>query len=118
VKLRTFAGVAGVALVALVTGAAGGSAACNVVPPSFAGDGSGSVSGYAVTNVRWDPAPGDPARLAAVRFELDAAATHVASSPDGGASWFPCSPAGTEWVCPLGGFPVALAGALRIVAVE
>jgi hypothetical protein len=114
--MRAFVGAPALLILAVVAAVSGGTAACNVVPQSRAGDGSAGVSGYTVSQVRWEPVPGNPALFASVRFQLDGPAGDVACSPDGGLSWFPCSPSGGEWVCPLGGFPVALADSLRIVA--
>lgn len=115
---RVATGFVALVLLALTVGATGGSAACNAVPLSHAGDGAGVVSGYTVADVRFEFVSSDPSAIAAVRFTLDAPATVVRCSLDGGDTWFSCAPSGGEWVCPLGGAATSLAGSLRIVAVD
>ncbi len=53
--MRALAGVSALLVLALVGAVFGGSAACNVVPASRAGDGSAGVSGFTVSDVPWEP---------------------------------------------------------------
>jgi hypothetical protein len=49
--------------------------ATNTVPSSYAGSGSGSISGYTVSNVQYQLDATSPANIDGVTFTLDAAAT-------------------------------------------
>ncbi len=106
-------------LLAVVAAATTGSAACNVVPPSRAGDGEGTVSGYTVSDVAFEVSPADPGTIVGVRFSLDAPAGEVTASLDGGATWAPCAPVGPlAYDCAPLSVPVTLVTSLRVVAAE
>jgi hypothetical protein len=49
--------------------------ATNTVPTSYAGSGSGSISGYTVSNVQYQLDAANPANIDGVTFTLDASAT-------------------------------------------
>lgn len=66
-----------VGLALVLTTAAYGFAAANTVPDSKAGDGTGAVSGYTVSNVTYYLEASDPSKLDKVTFTLDAAASSV-----------------------------------------
>ncbi len=94
-------------------------AASNTVPSSRAGDGSGAVSGYTVSNVAYHLEPNNPQQLASVEFDLDAPASEVRVQLQGGGSWFTCNnPSLNHWTCTTGGQSVAGADQLRVVAVQ
>ena len=98
-------------VLALVLGAATyGFAAGNTVASGVAGEGSGGISGYAVTDVHYTLDNGDPTLFTNVSIDLGAAAdannVYAGISLTGGApsSWVPCTlDAGTVWDCPLSG---------------
>ncbi len=82
-----------------------GYAAANIVPESGAGDGSGTVSGYTVSNVDYTLLTSDPSKVASVAF--DVAATSGAGDPnevqitvDSGTTWISCTgPETNTWTC-------------------
>ena len=82
-----------------------GYAAANVVPESGAGDGSGTVSGYTISNIDYALLSSDPSKVASVSFDVDA--TSGASDPndvqvtvDSGTTWTACTgPVESTWTC-------------------
>lgn len=101
-------------------------AAANIVPESGAGDGTGAISGYTVTNVTYDTNDdGDPATLDEVTFDI--AATAGASAPtevfvevDAGTdNWFNCADGGGgSWNCTITSTNTVDADALNVVAAQ
>lgn len=91
--------------------------ATNDVPPSQAGDGHGTISGYTVSNVAYTLAS-DPTMIEKVAFTLDAAATSVKASVTGAAPFESCAIAGgTAVTCTFVTQPtVEAANDLRVVA--
>ena len=83
-------------LVAAIAVASGAYAfmASNTVPTSYAGDGQGTISGYAVSSVHYTLDSGDPTKMDAVAFTLDQPAGDVRVSLDHGTSWTTCSTRG------------------------
>lgn len=74
-------------------------AAANTVPSSNAGDGSGTVSGYTVSNIHYTLDPANPANISAVDFTLSSAATSAQVTLDG-THWFSCTlSGGTSAAC-------------------
>jgi hypothetical protein len=72
----------------------------NVVPGSYAGDGSQTISGYTVSNIAYSLNNATPTNLDAVSFTLDAAAGTVKIKVVGGGSWYSCSnTGGNNWSC-------------------
>ena len=95
-----------IALIILTLGiVAYGYAAANVVPESGAGDGTGTVSGYTVSNINYTLLETNPTKVASVA--LDVAATSGAGVPnkvqisvDSGTTWVTCTgPATNTWTC-------------------
>ncbi len=108
-----------IALVAFVfAGVATAFAAANTVPDSYAGDGSGNISGYTVSNVQYTLNATNPANIDAVSFTLDAAAGTVRIQLNG-STWYSCSNTGsTNWSCSTPGETVLGATSLRVVATQ
>ena len=94
--------------------------ASNTVPASKAGDGSGVISGYTVTNVAYTLNATNPANLDSVGFTLDAAAGTVKIKlVAAGSTWFSCTnPSGNNWTCATTGAAVAPADQLQVVATQ
>ena len=98
--------------------------AANTVPTSKAGDGSGAVSGYTVTNVHYTLNGTDPSKIDAVGFTLNAAVATGGTlkiTLDGGTNWFGCTVNTTTPSCTTtgAGQPTVLAAAnLRVVAAD
>jgi len=104
-----------------------GFAAANTVPETGAGDGSGTVSGYTISNVSWTLLTADPSSLDGVDLDVAAtagagAAADVRITVDGGTNWVICSgPSGSTWSCSFGAGSepsVTAVTALQVVAVE
>ncbi|MEJ5225136.1 MAG: hypothetical protein WHV44_11825 [Anaerolineales bacterium] len=99
-------------------------AATNTVPESGAGDGSGVVSGYTVSNITYTPNASNPSTLDSVSFSLTptggaGAPTVVRASVDNGTTWSAaCTLSGTTWTCNLGGAAIAPITSLRIIATQ
>jgi hypothetical protein len=111
-------------LVLILAAAAFAFAAANVVPETGAGDGSGTISGYTVSNIHYNLNAGNPANIDSVQFTLAPTAgaqapTSVRVQLNGAGSWYTCNLAAGTWTCPLGaGFTVLSATNLRVVAAE
>jgi len=107
-------------ILALILGATVyGFAAANTVPDTYAGDGQGTILGYTVSNVVYNlNADGNPADIDAVTFTLNAAASEVHISFDGGTSWSSCTPAGVNVTCSGLSQSVLAANSLRVVAAD
>ena len=93
--------------------------ASNTVPTSYAGDGQGTISGYAVSSVHYT-LDTDPTKMDAVAFTLDQPAGDVRVSLDHGSSWTTCSiSGGTGVTCTFASAQAVLpADQLRVVAVS
>ncbi len=90
-------------------------AAANVVDPSKAGDGSGAITGYDVTNIHYVLNTTTPSTIDAVTFELNSPATAVRAKV--GATWSPaCTLTGSTWSCNISGTTVLSAATLQVVA--
>lgn len=91
-----------VALLAVIV-AAGAYAftASNTVPGTNAGSGSGTISGYSVSNVAYTLDPTTPTNLNAVTFDLDKSAGSVKAQVDSSSGdWYSCTnTTGTTWSC-------------------
>ena len=94
--------------------------ATNTVPASRAGDGSGTISGYTVTNVAYSLNATNPSTLDSVAFTLDAAASVVRIKlVASGSTWYSCTnPSGNNWTCSTSGAAVAPADQLQVVATQ
>jgi|Deesub1362A_J573_1020465.scaffolds.fasta_scaffold00787_7 hypothetical protein len=97
-----------------------GFAASNTVPTSYAGDGLGTVSGYQVSNIVWTLNSSNPTLMDKVTFTLDASASTVQVTVDGGSNWLSCSnTSGNDWECDWTSEPtVESITELRVVAVQ
>jgi hypothetical protein len=104
-----------------------GFAAANDVPESGAGDGSGTISGYDITNIDYTLLTSDPTKVESVSF--DVTATAGASTPDdvrvtvdAGTTWITCTgPTTDNWSCAFGTGSepsVSDLSLLQVVAVE
>ncbi|MBC8503306.1 MAG: hypothetical protein H8D34_00480 [Chloroflexi bacterium] len=63
------------------------------------GEGSGTISGYNVTNITYTVDTSNPSSISVVDFTLDAAASTVKAAFNGGA-WIACTSAGgNNWTC-------------------
>ncbi len=62
------------------------------------GEGTGTISGYAVT-VAYDVDLANPSQVDAIDLTLDKDATTVQISLDSGATWINCTGATTSWTC-------------------
>ena len=91
-------------------------AATNTVPPTFAGDGEGGISGYTVSNITYSTSEGN---LTGVSFDLNSTASVVQASVLDGSTLVACTSSdGTSWSCPFSGVSVLDADMLRVVAVQ
>ncbi|MCC6961424.1 MAG: hypothetical protein IT301_16375 [Dehalococcoidia bacterium] len=102
----------------IVAAATLGFAATNTVPDSNAGDGSGAVSGYTVTNIHYTLGA-NPATTSQVSFDVTPAFSSTGTnviSLDGGTTWITCSGASSV-TCPATVSVLSL-GSLRVVAAQ
>ena len=124
VKPRNLAAIILILIFSFVTYAF---AAANVVPESGAGDGSGDVSGYTISNIEYTLLSSNPTKIEYI--EMDVAATAGAGDAsdvritiDGGTSWVTCTgPVGSTWTCTftVGSEPsVSSTSSLQVVAVD
>ncbi len=95
-------------------------AAANTVPSSSAGDGSGTVSGYTVSNIQYTLNGTNPANIDSVSFTLSAVAGTVKIKlVAAGSTWYSCTnPSGNNWSCTTTGATVLSADELRVVATQ
>jgi hypothetical protein len=91
-------------------------AAANTVPSSAAGEGSGAISGYVVTNVAYTLDSLNPSNITGVAFDLDAAALTVkVSLVTGGATTACVHGLLYHWTCAVT-VSVPSANSLTVVA--
>ena len=88
-----------------------------------AGDGNNTVSGYTVANVSYNLNASNPAMIASVEFDLDAAASDVRVSltdVSGPTETFAdsCSNSGTHWTCIFTGVTALDADNFRVIAAQ
>lgn len=107
--------------------AAFGYAAANVVPESGAGDGTGTVSGYTITNIAYTLLASDPSKVQLLTLDVAATtgagvATDVRITVDAGATWITCTgPVVNTWTCTFTALSepsVSAISNLQVVAVE
>ena len=104
-------------LAVVLSAATYGFAAANTVPDGVAGEGSGVISGYVVTNVNYLLDSTDPTSFASVSFDLGAAANDVYAGLGNGTIiyWIDCSnTAGTAWSCDLSASTVSVRAATSL----
>ena len=95
-----------VALLAFVLGTTAFAYAANITfnggTAGAAGEGTGTISGYVVSGVKYTLDNNDPANITGVEFALNPdTATTVKAKITGMASWAACTDAGTTWTCPV-----------------
>jgi hypothetical protein len=77
--------------------------AANTVPASKAGDGSGAISGYVVSNVHYSLNAADPSRIDQVTFSLDSvpapASTIKIKLESAAITWYACTNVGAAVTC-------------------
>jgi hypothetical protein len=107
-------------LVLVVAAAAYAFTAANTVPPSKAGDGSGAITGYTVSNVEYNLDATNPQLIDSVEFDLDDVAGEVqAKVQSAGSNWATCTNAATHWTCDFTTNPTVLsADQLTVVSVS
>ena len=112
--------VAALLFAALMGGGSYALTETNTIAPSKAGDGAGTVSGYAASAVHWNLDATDPTKATSVTFTLDSAPGSVKAQVITGGTWFTCSNAGTAVTCSLGagGVSVTSINTLRVVATD
>ncbi len=98
-------------------------AAANVVPETGAGDGTGTISGYTVTNVQYTLNPANPTEISSVAFLITPTAgagpvRDVRVQLVNGGAWFTCTPAGNSATCTITGVTALAADQFRVVAVQ
>jgi len=104
-----------------------GFAASNVVPESGAGDGTGTISGYTITNIDYNLNATTPTNIDSVDFDINP--TAGASAPglvkiklvSAGGNWYTCSvTVSPNWSCTTTSpqATVATANQLQVVATE
>jgi hypothetical protein len=121
-SIRTFAAIAFALIFAVATR---GFAAQNTVPVSAAGDGTNTISGYAITAVAYTLNATNPQNLESVRFTVTPpvgalAPTTVKAQLTTSGAWFTCSNGGTgtTYTCAVTGVTTLAATDLRIVAAQ
>jgi len=95
--------------------------AANTVPATKAGDGSGAITGYTVTNVHYTLSGADFTNIDTVSFTVDSAppsgSTMKAQLVSGG-TWYSCTNVTTTVTCTTTGATVVPANQLRIVIAD
>lgn len=112
--------IAGLVVAGALASATYAFTAANTVPATKAGDGSGAISGYTVSNIAYTLNATNPSQVDSVDFDLDAAAGTVRIKlVAAGSTWYSCTnPSANSWTCTTTGAPVASADQLQVVAVE
>jgi hypothetical protein len=103
IDTRKFRYVAAALLAVVVAAGAYAFTASNTVPATNAGSGSGTISGYDVTNVSYALNGTDPTTVDSVSFTLDKSAGTVKAQVQTGGSWYDCSNGGSgnDWTCSM-----------------
>lgn len=113
--------------IAILGAAAYGFAAANIVPETGAGEGSGAISGYTITNINYTLLASDPTKIESVSMDIAATAgagvaSDVRISVDAGTTWISCTgPVTNTWTCSFGVGSEPLVSAmsnLQVVAAE
>jgi len=106
-----------VLLVLILSVAVYGFAAANVVPGSSAGDGSGAISGYTVSNIHYALNATNPGNIQTVTFTIaPVAASDVRITMDG-ATWYTCTNTAGAVSCSVTQAALTAVN-LRVVAAE
>ena len=112
-----------VALVALPILAIGSAAyaftAANNVPPSKAGIGAGVISGYDVSNIKYNLETANPANIESVEFDLNGAAGTVKARVISGGTYTDCTGGPTHFTCDFSPNPTVLsANELSVISTQ
>jgi hypothetical protein len=106
-----------VAVAAALAFAAFAFTATNNVPGSYAGDGSGAISGYNVSSIAYQLEAANPENIDSVTFTLDANAGTVHARVVPAAAYTACTGGPTNWTCDFSPNPtVVSATQLRVIA--
>jgi hypothetical protein len=94
--------------------------ATNTVPATNAGDGSGTISGYTITNVQYQLEAANPANIDSVTFTTSASAGTVRAKVVASSTTYTnCSGGPANWTCDFSTNPtVVSADQLRVIAVQ
>jgi hypothetical protein len=105
-------------LVLILSVAVYGFAAANTVPASTAGDGEGTISGYAISGIAYTLNGTNPGNVDAVTFTINpaAAGTVRVKLVAAGTTWYNCTNTGGAVSCATTGATAASADQLRVVA--
>ena len=116
--------LASIAMLLILSAAAYGFAAANTVPVSGAGDGSGTITGYTVSAVKYNLNATTPANIDSVSFTLTPGGT--ASAPttvkaklvSSSTTYSTCTLATPTWTCTVTGVTALTADELRVIAAQ
>jgi len=106
-----------VVLVLILSVAVYGFAAANTVPASSAGDGSGAISGYAITNIHYALNAANPANIQTVTFTITPASAGDVRITMDGATWSTCTNTAGSVSCSVAQAALTALN-LRVVAAE
>jgi len=99
-----------------------GFAASNTVPATGAGDGSGAISGYTISNIAYTLNSSDPSLIDMVSFDITGTpGTVKVKLESAGSDWYDCLVgASLDWDCDTTSPAADVLGAdqLRVIAVE
>jgi len=92
-------------------------AAANTVPGSTAGDGSGAITGYTITNVHYNLNATNPGNVDSVTFTISPA-TGTVNVELNGSTWYTCTNTAGSVSCTTTGLTAVAAANLRVVAAQ
>ncbi|MCD6336909.1 MAG: hypothetical protein J7M01_01590 [Candidatus Marinimicrobia bacterium] len=99
-KLKSVWIVLALILILIISSAIYSYAATNTVPASTLGEGSGTISGYIVSNLQYSLNSSNPSNIDEVSFSLDSSASTVKIKlVSSGATFYDCSLAAGTWSC-------------------
>ena len=95
----------------------------NTVGASQAGDGSGAITGYVISSVKYNLNASNPSNIDSVTFSLDstpAAGSTLKAQLAPAGSWYSCTNVGTAVTCPVTSPQATVAAAtnLRVVIAQ
>jgi hypothetical protein len=91
-------------------------AATNTVPDTTAGDGSGAISGYTVSNVHYNLNATNPGNVDSVSFTI--APTTGTVKVQLASTWYDCTNTAGSVSCTTSGLTALAATSLRVVAAQ
>ena len=106
-----------VMLVLILSVAVYGFAAANTVPASYAGDGSGLISGYDITNIHYTLNAANPANIQTVTFDITPTSAGDVRITMDGSTWYTCANSSGSVSCSVTQAALTAAN-LRVVAAE